>query len=114
MWQVEEATGVAASKNRETHPSGEDVKAQAAPEAEDELSFEEAYRRLEELVAALESGEPTLEESLRLLEEGIRMSRICQVRLDRAQARLEQLLERNGELVAEPFDLGPGGTEGGA
>ncbi|MBO2518280.1 MULTISPECIES: exodeoxyribonuclease VII small subunit [Limnochorda] len=80
---------------------------------EEELSFEEAYRRLEAAVAALEGGEATLEESLRLLEEGIRMSRICQARLDRAQARLEQLVEQDGVVTAEPFDLGPGGTEAG-
>lgn len=78
-----------------------------APEvAEDEIAFEEAYRRLEAVVDRLEGGEPTLEESLRLLEEGIRMSRICQRRLDQAQARMEQLLDRNGELVTEPFELG--------
>lgn len=73
--------------------------------AEEEVAFEEAYRRLEAVVDELEGGEPTLEESLRLLEEGIRMSRICQNRLDQAQARMEQLLERNGELVTEPFEL---------
>lgn len=103
-----------ARKGRGTEPRGEELEAQTLPDGEVELSFEEAYRRLEELVAVLEGGEPSLEESLRLLEEGIRMSRICQMRLDRAQARLEQLLERNGELAAEPFDLGAGGTEGGA
>lgn len=103
-----------ARKRKADLPLGEELEAEATPGEEPELSFEEAYQRLEAVVTALEGGEPTLEESLRLLEEGIRMSRICQNRLDGAQARLEQLLERNGELAAQPFDLGASGTEGGA
>ncbi|BAS28422.1 exodeoxyribonuclease VII small subunit [Limnochorda pilosa] len=103
------------SRRRKTTrlPAGE--AAGAVPESDpgEEIAFEEAYGRLEAVVERLEGGEPSLEESLRLLEEGIRMSRICQSRLDQAQARLEQLLEREGGPVVEPFQLAGAEGEGG-
>jgi exodeoxyribonuclease VII small subunit len=55
-------------------------------------SFEEAIKRLTEIVHTLERGDLPLEESLRLFEEGVKLSRVSQDRLDRAEKRVEQLL----------------------
>lgn len=65
----------------------------------DELSFEEAYQKLEEVVRALEEGGKSLEETVALFEEGIRLSRLCNARLDAAELRVSQLVP----LEEEPF-----------
>jgi len=55
------------------------------------LSFEEAYARLEEIVARLEAGELSLDESLALYEEGQRIAQHCGALLDAAELRVEQV-----------------------
>ena len=83
-----------------------------------ELPFEKALVRVEEIVETLESGEPTLEESLALFEEGVTLSRQCNKRLDAAERRLEVLAgqEGDGTPVLEPMDedefLAPSGDDG--
>ena len=54
--------------------------------------FEAAIKRLSEIVQTLERGDLPLEESLRLFEEGVKLSRVSQGRLDAAEKRVEQLL----------------------
>lgn len=71
-----------------------------------EPSFEEALSRLEEIVAKLESGETRLDESLRLFEEGMRFSAICQKRLDEADRKIETLLRKPGGVAEETEDEG--------
>jgi len=67
-------------------------------------TYEEAYNRLEEIVRKLESGEAGLDESLSLFEEGIKLSRICNERLNEAEARIEKLVRQaDGEIMREPF-----------
>lgn len=67
--------------------------------------FEQSLADLEEIVARLESGELPLEESLRLFEEGIRLSRTCRDRITQAERRIEILMrETNGDLVAREID----------
>ena len=74
--------------------------------AEDDAGFEEALKRLEEVVDRLESGDSlTLEESLSAFEEGIRLTRICRKKLDDAQLRVEQLVENDEEQISTvPFE----------
>ena len=55
------------------------------------LSFEEALKQLERIVGQLESGEVPLDQAISLYEEGDRLRRLCQARLDAAQARIEQV-----------------------
>jgi exodeoxyribonuclease VII small subunit len=62
-----------------------------APEAETRESFEAALGRLEQIVVALEKGDLSLEESLKLYEEGISRARLCQERLEAAEAKIEVL-----------------------
>ncbi len=68
-------------------------------------SFEVAIKRLTEIVQVLERGELPLEESLRLFEEGVKLSRLSQQRLDTAEKRVEQLLavDEQGRPRTAPF-----------
>jgi exodeoxyribonuclease VII small subunit len=54
-------------------------------------SFETALSRLEQIVASLEKGDLSLEDSLKLYEEGISRARFCQERLEEAEAKIETL-----------------------
>lgn len=69
------------------------------------LSFEDALRELESVVHRLESGEATLDESIRLYEQGDRLRRRCAERLDEAQARVEAIrLDADGRPAGtRPF-----------
>ncbi len=59
----------------------------------EEPTFEQALEALETLVERLEKGELTLEESLKLYEEGIRLSRLCHGKLEEAEGKIEMLLK---------------------
>lgn len=68
--------------------------------------FEEALKRLEEIVGSLEKGDQPLEEALRLFEEGVRLSRYCSAKLNEAERKVEILLKNaDGELAEKPFEL---------
>ncbi len=68
-------------------------------------SFEKSMARLAKIVEELEKGELTLEESLGLFEEGIKLSRAAQTRLDAAQHKVEKLLgvDEKGKPRKVPF-----------
>ena len=67
--------------------------------------FEDALDKLEKIVSKLEEGDIPLEESLKLFEEGIRLSRFCNQRLDEAEKKVEILLKgKNGILKPHPFN----------
>jgi len=68
----------------------------------EEPTFEQALQQLEQIVQKLEKGELPLEESLRLYEEGIRLSRLCHGKLEEAEGRIEVLLkDARGEPVLD-------------
>jgi exodeoxyribonuclease VII small subunit len=69
-------------------------------------TFEASIKRLTEIVQALERGELPLEESLALFEEGVKLSRASQQRLDAAEKRVEQLLsiDEQGRAKTMAFD----------
>lgn len=70
-----------------------------------EKKFETALTRLEEIVGELEHGELPLEQSLKLFEEGVKLARLCTVRLEEAERKVEQLLkDKAGKLVKVPFE----------
>jgi exodeoxyribonuclease VII small subunit len=70
-----------------------------------EKKFEASLARLEDIVQELEKGDLGLEQSLKLFEEGIKLSRICTKRLDDAERRVEILLkDKSGNMVAQPFE----------
>ena len=65
-------------------------------------SFEASLQELEKIVRRLEDGDLPLEESLKLFEDGVRLSRECQERLDQAERRIEILLQdETGEPVLQ-------------
>lgn len=69
-----------------------------------DLPFDEALKRLEEIVQRLEAGDLPLEESIRLFEEGVRLSRLCGSKLEAAERKVEMLVrDQDGTLKAEPF-----------
>lgn len=67
-------------------------------------TFEEQMQSLEEVVEKLEHGELPLEESLRLFEEGMRLTAACRQELDAAEGRLQVLSARPGGAMV-PVDL---------
>jgi exodeoxyribonuclease VII small subunit len=90
-------------------------------EPRDELKFEAALQRLEQIVQKLEKGDLPLEESLVLYEEGIRLSRLCHAKLEEAEGKIEVLmkdargdlvLDREGKAQTKPF--APAAARGGS
>jgi exodeoxyribonuclease VII small subunit len=65
-------------------------------------TFEEALQQLEQIVQKLEKGELPLEDSLKLYEEGIRLSRLCHGKLEEAEGRIEMLMkDARGEPILD-------------
>ncbi len=68
------------------------------------VDFERALDELEKLVERMEEGELSLEESLKLYERGIELSKACQKALDAAEKRIRILSERDGKSELEAFE----------
>jgi exodeoxyribonuclease VII small subunit len=66
--------------------------------------FEKSLRELEALVARLEGGDLSLEETLKQFERGISLTRSCQKALAEAEQKVEILVEKSGRLETEPFE----------
>ncbi|HUU50547.1 MAG TPA: exodeoxyribonuclease VII small subunit [Nitrospinota bacterium] len=70
-----------------------------------EIKFENALKRLEEIVGKLEEGNLDLDQSLKLFEEGIKLSKICNKKLKDAEKKIEILTkDQEGEIKAKPFE----------
>lgn len=68
------------------------------------LSFEAALARLEEIVRALESGNAPLDSSLAMFEEGVSLVRLCGDKLDRAEQRIKILVSSgDGDMTEQDF-----------
>ena len=68
------------------------------------VKFEDCLERLERIVQELERGEVSLEQSLKLFEEGMQLSATCRKQLEDAEGKVEILLKQNGKLQTEPFE----------
>ena len=68
--------------------------------------FEDMLGKVEEIVRRMETGEMTLEESLKAFEEGIKLARLCAAKLDEAQRRVDILLKQGEEPAILPFQEG--------
>jgi exodeoxyribonuclease VII small subunit len=67
-------------------------------------TFEESLKQLEKIVDQLERGDLPLEESLRLFEDGVRLSSACKQELDAAEGKVQILMkERDGSMRLETF-----------
>lgn len=69
------------------------------------MDFEKKLNRLEEIVQKMEKGEVSLEESLKLFEEGVKLSRECHKRLNEAEAKVKLLVgvDAEGNPVTQDF-----------
>lgn len=69
-------------------------------------SFEEALKRLEQIVDSLERGEVSLEDAIGLFEEGIKTASICREKLKNAEKKIKQLIkDSNGTFSLEDFQF---------
>ena len=67
--------------------------------------FEKAFQQLEKIVQRLESEELPLDDSLQLFEEGIRLSRFCNQKLEEVEKKIELILaDAKGQPRIEPFE----------
>jgi len=81
--------------------------AEAAAEPSSIAQFEQSLDELEQLVAKMEGGELSLDESLASFERGIGLYRHCQQALDKAELRVRLLLDPDAPDDAEPFESEP-------
>ena len=66
--------------------------------------FEQSLAELESLVERMESGEMSLEDSLKAFEQGIKYTRDCQNALTKAEQKVQLLLQKNGQMEAQSFN----------
>ena len=70
------------------------------------MDFEKKLGRLEEIVQKMERGELALDDSMKLFEEGIKLSRDCQSQLTKAETQVKKLVgtDSNGKAITENFE----------
>ena len=72
-----------------------------------EKKFEEAMQRLENIVENLESGDLSLENSLKIFEEGMKLVSFCSKKLEEAEQKVTKLVkESDGRYTQQPFEKG--------
>ena len=70
-----------------------------------EIKFEDALKKLEDIVEELESGDVPLDKSLAKYEEGVKLVRLCQKKLEQAKKKIEILVKgKDGKIKIEPFE----------
>ena len=79
-------------------------------EKKEGFAFEQSLAELEQLVQQMESGDMSLEQSLKAFEKGVKLTRECQKALTEAEQKVQILLEENGQLKTEAFSQ-PSGEE---
>jgi len=68
-------------------------------------NFEQSLKKLESIVAQMERGDVSLEDSVKLFEEGSRLADQCKQQLAEAEGKVEILIkQRNGAMKREPFE----------
>ncbi len=71
----------------------------------EEKSFESAMQRLEEIVSELERGQLTLEESLKIFEEGVELTKFCAAKLNEAEKKIKQLVKEGDNFELKDLNL---------
>ncbi|MEO6816978.1 MAG: exodeoxyribonuclease VII small subunit [Edaphobacter sp.] len=67
--------------------------------------FEQKLTALESVVEKLERGDLSLDESVRLFEEGVKLSDACKKELESAEGRIQVLVDRGSRMVATDLDV---------
>ena len=70
-----------------------------------EVSFEEAMKELETIATELEKGDLNLEESVAKFEEGMKLSKQCNDIIEKAEKRINILLQKDGKIEEENFEV---------
>ncbi|WP_322905424.1 exodeoxyribonuclease VII small subunit [Paenibacillus campi] len=78
---------------------------------EQELNFEQAMDRLEEIVSELEHGDVPLEKAIDLFQQGMKLSQVCGSKLEEVERKIEMIVEEDGELRKQPFQSAESGDE---
>lgn len=85
----------------------DDGKKPVSRSSEAEMPFEEALKKLESTVEAMESGDLPLENLLKRFEEGTRLVKLCQARLEQAELQIQKLEKDSaGQITAKPLEKG--------
>lgn len=69
------------------------------------MTFESAMRRLEEIVSELETGDLSLEDSIKVYEEGIKLNKFCAAKLDETEKKIKKLALSGQDFELESTDL---------
>jgi exodeoxyribonuclease VII small subunit len=67
-------------------------------------TFEQAMAQLEQITSELESGDLSLDLSLKKFEEGIKLADFCNKKLEESKKKVSLLLEKNNSLIETPFE----------
>jgi len=67
------------------------------------ISFEQALERLESIVAQLENGDVPLEQAIELYQEGMKLSNLCNGKLQQVESKIEMLIQTEQGLATKPF-----------
>lgn len=70
-----------------------------------EINFEKSISELENIVKTLESGELSLDDTIKLFERGIKLSSQCNKLLDEAESKINILIKKDGEIKKQEFSL---------
>jgi exodeoxyribonuclease VII small subunit len=73
--------------------------------AKKSVNLEKALNELEKLVEEMEQGNLSLEESLKRFEKGIALTSDCQEALQKAELKVQELIEKNGKLLENDFEV---------
>jgi exodeoxyribonuclease VII small subunit len=78
-----------------------------AKKEENPVGFEQALKRLEEIVAGMESGTLDLDKMIASFEEGQQLLKFCSGKLDEVEKRIEKIVkDSSGAVGVEPFSVG--------
>lgn len=69
----------------------------------EDMNFEDAMKKLEQIASELEKGDLNLEESLIKFEEGMKLSKKCNEIIENAEKKITILLQKDGEIIEENF-----------
>ncbi|MFQ5602000.1 MAG: exodeoxyribonuclease VII small subunit [bacterium] len=68
-------------------------------------TFEGAMKRLDEIVSKLESGELSLDDSLKLYEEGVELTHFCTAKLNETEKKIKMLVKKDGEFELQSTEI---------
>lgn len=71
---------------------------------EQDFNFEEAVAELEKIAQELENGKLNLDEAIKKFENGMELSKKCTDYLEKAEKKINVLVDKNGELIEEKFE----------